>query len=34
MESLGKRSGITDASITNRMQVIEERISGFEDVKQ
>jgi hypothetical protein len=26
MENLGKRSGITEVSITNRMQKIEERI--------
>jgi uncharacterized coiled-coil protein SlyX len=31
MENLGKRSGITDVSITNRIQEIEERISGLED---
>ena len=31
MENLGKRSGGTDASITNRIQEIEERISGIED---
>ena len=31
MENLGKRSGITDVSITNRIQEIEERISGAED---
>jgi hypothetical protein len=31
MEKLGKRSGVTDASITNRTQEIEERISGMED---
>jgi chromosome segregation ATPase len=29
--NLGKRSGIIDASITNRIQEIEERISGAED---
>jgi predicted nucleic acid-binding Zn-ribbon protein len=28
MENLGKRSGITDISITNRIQEIEDRISG------
>ena len=27
----GKRSGVIDASITNRIQEIEERISGEED---
>ena len=32
MENLGKRSGGTDASITNRIQEIEERISGIEDI--
>ena len=32
MENLGKRSGATDASITNRMQEIEDRISGIEDI--
>jgi prefoldin subunit 5 len=31
LENLGKRSGVIDASITNRMQEIEERISGAED---
>jgi hypothetical protein len=31
MESLQMRSGVTDASITNRIQEIEERISGIED---
>jgi hypothetical protein len=31
MENLGKRSGATDASITNKMQEIEEIISGTED---
>jgi uncharacterized coiled-coil protein SlyX len=31
MENLGKRSGITDVSIINRMQEIEERISGVDD---
>jgi hypothetical protein len=28
IENLGKRSGITDVSITNRIQEIEKRISG------
>ena len=28
IENLGKRSGVIDASITNRIQEIEERISG------
>ena len=31
IENLGKRSGAIDASITNRRQEIEERISGTED---
>ena len=31
LESLGKRSGVIDANITNRIQEIEERISGAED---
>jgi hypothetical protein len=31
LENLGKRSGVTDASITKRIQEIEERISGAED---
>ena len=31
MENIGKRSGITDANITNRIQEIEERLSGTED---
>jgi hypothetical protein len=31
IENLGKRSGVTDVSITNRRQEIEERISGTED---
>ena len=31
MVNLGKRSGATDASIINRIQEIEERISGTED---
>jgi septation ring formation regulator EzrA len=31
IEILGKRSGVIDASITNRIQEIEERISGAED---
>jgi hypothetical protein len=29
MENLGKRSGITNVSITSRIQEIEERISGI-----
>ena len=31
IENLGKRSGIIHASITNRIQEMEERISGVED---
>ena len=31
IENLGKRSGIIDVSITNRIQEMEERISGAED---
>jgi hypothetical protein len=31
LEKLGKRSGVIDASITNRIQEREERISGAED---
>jgi hypothetical protein len=31
IEILGKKSGVTDASITNRIQEMEERISGAED---
>ena len=31
MESLGKKTGTTDASITNRIQEIKERIRGVED---
>jgi hypothetical protein len=31
IENLGKRSGVRDASITNRIQEVEERISGTED---
>jgi hypothetical protein len=34
LENLGKRSGVIDASITNRIQEIEERISGAEDTKE
>ena len=30
IETLGKKSGVTDASITNRIKEIEERISGIE----
>ena len=31
LENLGKRSGVIDASVTNRIQEIEVRISGAED---
>jgi hypothetical protein len=31
IENLGKRSGVIDASTTNRIQEIEKRISGAED---
>ena len=31
IENLGKKSGNTDASISNRIQEMEERISGAED---
>jgi predicted nucleic acid-binding Zn-ribbon protein len=31
IENLGKRPGVKDASITKRIQEIEERISGAED---
>ena len=31
IEHLGKRSGVIDASIANRIQEIEEKISGAED---
>jgi predicted nucleic acid-binding Zn-ribbon protein len=31
MENLEKRSGVIDASITNKIQEIEERISGADD---
>ena len=31
IENLGRKSGDIDASITNRMQEIEERISGTDD---
>jgi predicted nucleic acid-binding Zn-ribbon protein len=34
LENLRKRSGVIDASITNRLQEIEERISGVEDTKE
>ena len=31
IENLQKRSGVTDANITNRIQEIEERLSGAKD---
>ena len=31
IETLGKKSGAIDASISNRIQEMEERISGAED---
>jgi hypothetical protein len=31
MENIGKRTGFTNTSITNRIQEMEERISGIED---
>jgi predicted nucleic acid-binding Zn-ribbon protein len=31
IENIRKRSGVIDSSITNRIQEIEERISGIED---
>ena len=31
IENLGKRSGVIDASITNRIQEIEERISSTKE---
>ena len=34
IENLGKKSGVIDASITNRIQEIEERISGAEDTTE
>jgi hypothetical protein len=32
IENLGKRTGVTDANITSRIQMIEERISVAEDI--
>jgi hypothetical protein len=32
LENLGKRPGTIDASINNRIQEMEERISGAEDI--
>jgi hypothetical protein len=34
IETLGKKSGTIDASISNRIQETEERISGAEDATQ
>jgi hypothetical protein len=34
MKNLGKRSGTTGASITNRKQEMEERISGIENTTE
>jgi hypothetical protein len=34
IENLGKKSGVIDASITNRIQEIEERISVTEDTTE
>ena len=34
LENLGKRSGVIDASIINRIQEIEDRISGAEDTTE
>ena len=34
IENLGKRSGVIDAKITNKIQEMEERISGTEDTIQ
>ena len=31
IENLGKKSGVTDASINNKIQEIEDRISGLKD---
>jgi hypothetical protein len=33
MKNLGKKTGVTDASITNKIQEIEERISAVEDTR-
>ena len=32
IKNLGKRLGVTNASITNRIQGIDERITGVEDI--
>ena len=34
IETLGKKSGTIDVSISNRMQEMEERISGAEDSRE
>ena len=34
MENLGKRTGTTETSITNRIQEVEERISDTEDITE
>ena len=34
IETLGKKSGTIDASINNRIQEMEERISGAEDITE
>jgi hypothetical protein len=35
MESIGKRTGTTDTSITNRIQEMEDRISGeFDTIEE
>jgi hypothetical protein len=34
MENLGKRTGTTDASITNRIQKMKESVSGVEDMTE
>lgn len=34
MENLGKKTQTTDTSITNRIQGMEERISGVEDTTE
>ena len=34
IENLGKKSGTIDASISNRIQEMEERISGTEDTRE
>ena len=33
LENLGKKSGVIDACITNRIQEIEERISGADTIE-